>query len=457
MVNYSCEICNKIFIQKTHYNQHKKIKTECNNNDEKLKNIINQVIDDKINLLIDNKKIELNIFNNIINNDNKNIIVAMNNKEIVINNEIVNNDKIIVPISVNKKKNKLSKQILGQFYTTNQEYILQGMKIPDNIKNIIEPFTGNGDLITFIEKEQEKNNVKYIIECYDIEPKKNYIIQRDTIKDPPDYKNKYLITNPPYLARNKSKDKSLFDKYDVNDLYKCVIKYILTNICLGGIFIIPLNFWSSIRLADIELRKAFLEKYDVILLNIFEEQVFDDTTYTICSFQFELKKNNDNSNKLNIIVYPSKTIIKTELNDNNNFMIGGDIYNLKLNNTYKITRLTNKNKAKSNTNILVKCIDDNIKSQIGLSFVEDKDIYIDNTPNQTARTYATLIIEPKIDKDKQKQLITKFNKYLEEHRKKYNSLFLTNYRESKDIARKRISFDLVYSITEFILDNFNDI
>jgi hypothetical protein len=349
----------------------------------------------------------------------------------------------------------MNKQILGQFYTTNQEYILQGMNIPNNIKTIIEPFTGNGDLIEFVKKEQEKNNVKYIIECYDIEPKKDYIIKKDTIKNPPNYNNKYLITNPPYLARNKTKDKSLFDKYNVNDLYKCVIKDILINICLGGILIVPLNFWSSIRMADIKLRKLFLEKYNIILLNIFEEQVFDDTTYTICSFQFELKTD-INNNKLNIIVYPSKTIINTELNDDNNFMIGGDIYNLKLKNTYKITRLTTKNKKKSNTNILVKCIDDNIKSQICLSFVENKDIYVDDTPNQTARTYASLVIEPKIEKDKQKQLITKFNKYLEDYRKKYNSLFLTNYRESKDMARKRISFDLVYSIVGYILDNFDD-
>lgn len=356
--------------------------------------------------------------------------------------------------NINEKQNIISiknKHILGQFYTTNQEYILQGMKIPDNIKNIIEPFTGNGDLIIFIEKDK----IKYNIECYDIEPKKDFIIKKDTIKNPPCYNNKYLITNPPYLARNKSKDKTLFDKYDVNDLYKCVIKEILTNICLGGILIIPLNFWSSIRIADIELRKSFLKKYDVILLNIFEEQVFDDTTYTICSFQFE-PKNNIN-NKLNIIIYPSKTIIKTELNDDNNYMIGGNIYNLKLENTYKITRLTKKNKDKSNTNILVKCIDDNKNSKIGLSFVNDKDIYIDDTPNQTARTYATLVIEPKINQEKQKQLVSKFNKYLGEHRKKYNSLFLTNYRESKDIARKRISFDLVYSIVEYILDNFDTI
>jgi len=67
-------------------------------------------------------------------------------------------------MKIKEKEKKLSKQILGQFYTTNHEYILQGMTIPNNIKNIVEPFTGNGDLITFIEKEQEKNNVKYIID-----------------------------------------------------------------------------------------------------------------------------------------------------------------------------------------------------------------------------------------------------------------------------------------------------
>jgi len=372
----------------------------------------------------------------------------------------INNEDTI--LLANSKEKNINKQMLGQFYTTHHEYILQNMKIPDSITNIIEPFTGNGDLISFIEKQQKINNVNYNIECYDIEPTKNSITKQDTINNPPSYNNKYLITNPPYLARNKCKNKLLFDKYDVNDLYKCVIKEILTNVCLGGIFIIPLNFWSSIRVADIKLRQAFLEKYNVLLLNIFEEQVFDDTTYTICSFQFELKKNinnentnNENTNILNIIVYPSKTIIETELNSANNFMIGGAIYNLKLKNNYKITRLTTKNKEKSNTNILVKCIDDNSNSQIGLSFVEDKDIYIDSTPNQTARTYASLIIEPKIDTVKQQQLVIKFNNYLNEHRKKYNSLFLTNYRESKDIARKRISFDLVYSITEYILDNFD--
>ena len=353
-----------------------------------------------------------------------------------------------------EKMSNKSKKALGQFYTTNNEYILQNITIPDDIVDIIEPFAGNGDLIAFIENAGNLKNIKYNIECYDIEPKKDYIIKRDTINEPPDYNNKYVITNPPYLARNKSADKKLFDKYNVNDLYKCFIKNIISNTCSGGIIIIPLNFWSSIRQADIELRKLFLEKYKIIKLNIFEEQVFSDTSYTICSFQFELKQGYCD-NLINITIYPLKANIITELNSKNNYMIGGEIYKLPLNSIYTITRLTNKNIDKYNTNIVVKCIDDNITSQIGLSYVENKDIYIDNTPNQSARTYATLIIEPAIDEEKQKKLIVSFNKYLREHREKYNSLFLTNYRESKDIARKRISFDLVYSIAEYLLDRLD--
>ena len=350
-----------------------------------------------------------------------------------------------------------NKKKYGQFMTTNYEYILQNMKIPDNIYNIIEPFAGNGDLLNFI-----KNKNNYNITCFDIEPKTDFIITRNTILNPPSYDNKFIITNPPYLARNKSNDKELFDKYNQNDLYKCFFKELITNKCLGGIVIVPLNFWCSIRILDINLRKDFLSIYKIILINIFEEKVFDDTTYTICSFQFELKdiNSNNDSNKINVIIYPLKNEIITELNDGNNYLIGGSIYNLKSKNNskrkYNITRLTRNNKDNNDfiTNILVKCIDDNNDKKIGLSFINnDKDIYIDETPNLSARTYATLIIEPKISKDVQKEIIQKVNKFINDYRIKYHSLFLTNYRESKDISRKRISFDLVYQIVEYILCN----
>lgn len=69
------------------------------------------------------------------------------------------------------------------------------------ITTIIEPFTDNGDLLKI------KVNI---------------------------------LTNPPYLARNKSMNKELFDKYNINDLYKCFIE-----ILLDGILIVPLNFIYS--------------------------------------------------------------------------------------------------------------------------------------------------------------------------------------------------------------------
>lgn len=334
------------------------------------------------------------------------------------------------------------KHKLGQFMTTNFDYIFSNLFIPPDITHIIEPFTGNGDLLHFIDKS------KYIIECYDIEPKKKYIIKKDTLSNPPDYHNKFILTNPPYLARNKSSSKKLFNKYSVNDLYKCFIKSIIDNPALGGIIILPLNFWSSIRKNDIDLRKSFLDIYDIIHLNIFEEKVFDDTNYSICSFQFEFKNNFD---IINITIYPSLLSISTYLNNNNNFIIGGDIYNLPINSDYKISRLTDTNKSIQSSNILAKCIDDNINNKINLSITSYK--YIDDTLNHSNRTYATLIITPFIKLNKQKKLVKLFNNFLNEQREIYHSLFLPNYRESKDIARKRISFNLIYRIIGYLLIN----
>jgi hypothetical protein len=340
-----------------------------------------------------------------------------------------------------------TKQKLGQFWTTKYKYIFQNMFIPKNATHIIEPFCGEGHLLEFIKP------LDLFTECYDIDPKHDFIIKKDSLLDPPDYTNKFIITNPPYLAKNKTKDYDfLYKKYNTNDLYKCFIKNILTNKCIGGIIIIPLNFWSSIRISDIVLRKDFLSVYDIILLNIFEEQVFDDTTYTVCSFQFSPKNTENSSNKINITIYPNKNKLKISLNEDNNYTIGGHIYKLPRKNNYHITRLTSKNVSKKNTNILVNCIDKNKDNKISLTIVPDNKLYIDNTPNLSSRTYATLIIEPSITIEQQKKLTTRFNNFLNKEREKYNSLFLTNYRESKDIARKRISFELVYEIVEYLLD-----
>lgn len=340
-----------------------------------------------------------------------------------------------------------NKQALGQFFTTNYEYILQNLCIPDEYRHVIEPFAGNCDLVKFI-KTHDK-----IIELYDIEPQNNNVIMRDTIKNPPSYKNKFVLTNPPYLARNKNKNKELYDKYEVNDLYKCFISELLSNSPSGGILIIPLNFWSSTRENDTRLRELFIRKFDIQHLNIFEEQVFNDTSATVCSFQFRLKEADDGINPIRVSIIPAHKKFDIKLNQKNNFTIGGSIYNLPVLNTYSITRLTRKNKNSLGiTKIRAKCIDDNHDSRIRLE--KSDDLYIDETPNLSCRTYASLVILPEISEEIQLELIEKFNEFLNKKRDKYHSLFLPNYRESKDIARKRISFELVYQISHYLLERF---
>lgn len=343
-------------------------------------------------------------------------------------------------------KDSIIKRQFGQFYTTNYEYILSNMKIPNDVKTIVEPFVGNGDLLKFIEN---KNN--YNIEIYDIDPKISGTIKRDTLTNPPDYTDKFILTNPPYLARNKNKKKDLYDKYKCNDLYKCFIVNIISNVCHGGIIIIPLNFISSIRKADIELRKRFLEKYSINIINIFEEQVFNDTSYAVCSVSFTRKLNIE-IKSIDIYIYPSKKEMSMNLNSENNYTIGGEIYNLPQNPKYTIKRATRDTKENI-TNILLKCIDDNMNNQLGFKLVSDEEKFIDNTQNLSARSYATLVINKSFTLDEQEQLVYKMNKYIKEQRKKYNSLFLTNFRESNSIARKRISFDLAFKICNYMLSS----
>jgi len=352
-----------------------------------------------------------------------------------------------------------SKKQLGQFYTTNAEYILRDINIPNIVGiNIIEPFVGRGDLLPYIISQSNKNESK--IFCYDIIENKeiieyinlNPIINFecvDTFNKNIDYNNSYIITNPPYISRNKNIDKKIYNKYKENDLYKCFIRILINSGCIGGILIIPLNFFCSIRQSDIKLRKDFLNKYVIKVINIFEEKIFDDTSYNICCFQYIIKNLNNDLSNINMNVICNGNIIRTLdilLNDDNNYTFGGEIYNIP-NNIYNIQvyRLTEKNKNEKYSNIFVKCIDDNENSKIRFEYNEIP--YIDNTLNLSCRTFATLIIKPYIEEEKQKILIKICNDYINEYRDKYYSLFLTNYRETKGrFMRKRISYDLVYNI-----------
>ena len=246
----------------------------------------------------------------------------------------------------------------------------------------------------------------------------------------------------------------------MNDLYKCFLACLIEVGCVGGIVILPVNFFCSIRKMDVELRRRFLEEFRILRVNLFEERVFDDTSCTVCSMQFErgIKTEDTGSDDveddvIDMVVYPSGDNIDMKLNAENNYSIGGEVYNLPGSEFYKVERATHKTKHIENmTNINLKCIDDSPERRIELYIVPDGKRCIDLTANCTARGYATLVITPRISKESENELVHRFNVYLNTQREKYNSMFLTNYRESKSISRKRISFELAFKICEKLLD-----
>jgi len=322
-----------------------------------------------------------------------------------------------------------TKKDLGQFYTTNNRYILNRMVIPDE-NHIIEPFAGNGDLIDWCGES---------IESYDIHPKRDDIIQRDVLLYPPNYNNKFVITNPPYLARNKNNDKTIYDMYMVNDLYKAFIISIIDGGVSGGILILPLNFLCS---KEYRVRDYFLSNYHIERLNIFEESVFDDTSYTICVFDFYKGYQRDT---IDAVFYPSQTKLDIRLESRYKWLFGGDLFPV-IRSSYKIGRLM-KGQTPT-TNIRLHTVDTgSMDGRIRLS-LNPEPFY----GKITDRSMAT--ISTNIPIDDEQYVVDEFNRIIEICRNKYRSMFLNTFRNSTiHYVRKRIGFTMSYNIIKMILEN----
>ena len=349
---------------------------------------------------------------------------------------------------------KQLKKRLGKFYTENYEYIFQGFELPNlDESDFIEPFVGKGHLLEFLKSYYKTDLSNIRISYYDLESHLEGTEVRDSIQNPPDYTDAFVITNPPFLALNKTKEKETFHMYGANDLYKCFMKTIIHRDCKGGLLIIPINFWSSIRKNDILLRKMFLEKYKVIRMNLFEERVFHDTSFMVTSFLFERRQEGDDDFIIPTKIYPSKKEVEFEVSEFTYWMIGGDLYHLPQNDGISVSRVYEKedgNYENPNTRLYLHALDDGIEKRIHLEFVTDREMYIGKDSD---RSYCSLSIHPPLKDEEQRLLAERFNRYLEKKRKEYHSMFLTNYRESREFARKRISFQLAYEMINYLISH----
>lgn len=367
----------------------------------------------------------------------------------------------------------LRKKQLGQFFTTNSGYILQGFGKYIKGKEIADPFAGGKDLIYWAQKNGCKSVKGFDCDKNLIDNK--IIFFNDSISSPKKYK--FVCTNPPYLHKNKANNeiKSSFfsganSKFE--DLYQVSVSSILN--CEEGILIIPLNFLCAEN--STRIRNLFFEKFEIIKLNIFSEQVFDDTTYNVISFYFRKRKKLSEQDEIDATIFPEKRKIKFVINKKFNWQMGGEFISRIKNagnelgifrltedylksGEYKVEMALQSFKDKQSFNIskdIKKLIDKNILFLRAIDSKHGKKIQLEDirkyntvglVGKNTSRNMAHLIFRQSISIDEQLSLMEKFNNELNRNREKYLSFFLTNFRDNN---RKRMSFDLAYKFLNYI-------
>lgn len=313
-----------------------------------------------------------------------------------------------------------------QHFTENYEEILQGIDFYP--KEAVDPFAGNCNLFEY------SPNTNW--EFYDIDVKDPRVKYRDSLLNPIDYTGKIVITNPPYLAKNKTDQfKEIFDKYQTDDLYKASILSIMG--CEEGILIIPLNFFTDE--ASREVREKFFSQYHVDYVNYFTHQVFKNTTYNVCSFYF--KKGKQDSKP--IIFNNGKSGEKHTLTlwEKFDYRVGGEVFDFFQKEKPIFSRVIGDEPA--NTNIFVNCLDTRTK-HFGLEY-KPGFVY---KGQKNDRVFATLKCEKDLTPEQQQKLVNSFNNCIESFRTTYGDLVFTNYR---DHGRKRISLEDVYKICTMLL------
>lgn len=274
-------------------------------------------------------------------------------------------------------------------------------------------------------------------ECYDIEPHFNSI-QCDTLLNPPEYNEKWVITNPPYLAQNKAKDKTIYSLYNVDDLYKASMISILNT--EGGILIIPTNFFTDERTGAV--RRQFLNRFNILELNIFTQPVFDTTTYSICSFAFQKKDEENDTQYFAVNIYPKNKRIEIKLAEKYDYRIAGEFY-AEIAKTPNIFGRVIAGTRVADYILPIKLYAlDTRTTHIHLEY--DEDIYYGK---MTDRIYATLTCKHQLTNKQCKKLIEEFNNRIEAFRQEYCDIAFTNYR---DYNRKRIGFDFAYRLLSTI-------
>lgn len=329
-----------------------------------------------------------------------------------------------------------TKQKYGAFHTENVDQLFSGFESLVKNKLIIDPFVGGGDLIDWALQHGAKD-----YEVYDLFPAFPKTLQNDSLFNPPDYTGKFLVTNPPYLSRNKSKKENVktFDKWEQDDLYKCHLASLYPT-CDAGLIILPTNFLSESRP---NARYMFFKNYTIGKAKYYMYQAFPNVTTGIMVFNFY--KNNDQIKKFDIEIHRSATDIQTvkvKLSPQYNYLWGDEFFDyIEDTDPIKIIKYDIASKKKPNTKIVIGLL---TKGSYGLG------AHI-NTGNPllvrktTFTTYQISIDGYNLSNQQQTKIVDLYNKKLNYYIKKYHGLFLANYMGAEQKIKSRKFSNLLLS------------
>ena len=251
LVKYSCEKCFKPFSQKSHYDQHINRKKMCNIQTDKIQELINKSVDDKINEL--NKKLIMN--NTICNNHitTNTIMTSTKTDTKLIANNIIGDSDITTDTITTSTKTKFNdieiKNIDGLEYLST---------IPDGSISLIltdPPYiiskeTGMNAHYNKV-KHNEEHHINFVkTEEEWVKYKKEKNIVDDTKKD--NYMKYGTIYGKKYCVKTEYGDWDSEFNMEILEKFICEYYKKLKN---GGTIIVFFDLWK------ISFLKEIMEKY----------------------------------------------------------------------------------------------------------------------------------------------------------------------------------------------------
>ena len=304
------------------------------------------------------------------------------------------------------------KQRLGQYFTTNADYILSGYESVVQGRSVIDPFAGGCDLLTWAEKNGASST-----HAYDLDPKADHIQANDSIRTPPRYAGHLVVTNPPYLSRNKARgDKSVFDQWAESDLYKCHLASLSVD-CDEAIEIVPSNFFCESRAG---IRNRLFQTHYIVSAKYWNQPVFDDATTGVCVIH--LRRGRREFQEFSMTLLPENKTVTVTLKPEWGYLYGEDFFRYIQVPAIQAVK-TDQGMPPPNTCLVVGLLDRGARP-VGLSFNDGEPIY---SEPKAFTTYQLTLPDYELTAEQQRETVALFNRRLAEFRAQYHDLFLANY------------------------------